>query len=121
MNTVSSPEIWQPLKQSMVNILSKNKVPYTLNILDTIYGNSDIITLQEVSLSFIKQARISPLGKRYWISTPTTMDAVRDQNSVIMLHRNTFPLGPIMEINKEIFDEFTQRNVPIANGDIHAI
>jgi len=121
LNTVSSPEIWQPLKQSIVNILNKNKVSHTLNIIDKIYGNSDIITLQEVSLSFIKHAKNSPLGQRYWISTPTSMDVIRDQNSVIMLHRSKFPLGPIMEINKKIYEEFTQTNVPIVDGDIHAI
>merc|ERR1719362_243950 len=48
LNTVSSPEIWQPLKQSMVKILNKNKLSSTLNIIDKVYGNSDVITLQEV-------------------------------------------------------------------------
>jgi len=121
LNTVSSPEVWQPLKQSIVTIFNKNKISDTFNIINNIYGNSDIITLQEVSSSFIKYVNNSPLGQRYWISTPTSMDLVRNQNSVIMLHKNTFPSGPIMEINRDIHEEFTQDNIPIVDGDIHAI
>merc|ERR1712194_724137 len=48
MNTVSKPDVWQPLKKTMVESLNKKKVPHTLEILQNVYGNSDIITLQEV-------------------------------------------------------------------------
>src|SRR5210317_2198610 len=51
MNTVSEPTVWQSLKGTMVENLNKKKVPHTLDILENVYGASDIITLQEVSAS----------------------------------------------------------------------
>lgn len=94
MNTVSSPDVWQSLKKTMVDNLNKQKVPHTLDILESVYGTSDIVTLQEVSASFIDQARSRSLGQKYWIVSPGDMDAVRDQNSVIFLNKQTFPAGP---------------------------
>merc|ERR1712071_567449 len=49
MNTVSSPDVWQPLKKTMVDALNRKKVPNTIKILRETYGEMDIITLQEVS------------------------------------------------------------------------
>lgn len=122
MNTVSSPDVWQSLKKTMVENLNKQKVPHTLDILENVYGESDIITLQEVSGSFIDQAKKRALGKRYWIVSPSEMDAVRDQNSVIFLRRDIFPSGPSSEVTSLVEDSFEEGvDVPIAKGDILAI
>lgn len=122
MNTVSSPNVWQPLKKTMVESLNKKKVPHTLEILNEMYGNSDIITLQEVSSSFIDQARFGPLGSKYWIVAPADMDDVRDQNSVIMLNKKTFPQGVVSEITPRVVASFPPGvDVPVAQGDINAI
>jgi len=122
MNTVSTPSVWQALKQEMVEALNKKKVPHTLELLRTSYGNSDIITLQEVSGSFIDQAKGGPLGKKFWIYAPSDMDAVRDQNSVIMLNRVTFPKGRSAEITQSIYSSFPEGlKVPVAGGDINVV
>ena len=122
MNTVSKPSVWQPLKRTMVESLNKKKVPHTLDLLSSVYGNSDIITLQEVSSSFIDQAKRGPLGKQYWISPPKDMDAVRDQNSVVMLNKKTFPSGEITEITSLVEASFPAGvKVPVAKGDINAV
>lgn len=122
MNTVSSPKVWQPLKKTMVEALNKKKVPHTLDILVNTYGNSDIITLQEVSSSFIDQAKAGPLGQKYWIASPKALDAVRDQNSVIMLKKEAFPSGEITEITEKVEANFPEGvKVPVAAGDINAI
>lgn len=122
MNTVSDPETWQSLKKTMVENLNKQKVPHTLDILETVYGTSDIVTLQEVSGAFIEQARTRALGKNYWIVSPGEMDAVRDQNSVIFLLKETFPAGPSAEITALVENSFEEGvDVPIAKGDILAI
>lgn len=122
MNTVEKPDVWQPLKRTMVESLNKMKVPHTLEILENTYSSSDIITLQEVSSSFIDQARSSALGKQFHIIAPSNLDAVRDQNSVIFLNTKTFPNGSNMEITKFIEDSFpADTKVPVANGDILAI
>mmetsp|Transcript_33231 Transcript_33231/g.61191 ORF Transcript_33231/g.61191 Transcript_33231/m.61191 type:complete len:527 (+) Transcript_33231:78-1658(+) len=122
MNTVSDE--WQPLKRDMVENLNKKKVPKTLDILESaIYINSDIITLQEVSAAFIDQAQSRPkLGENFWIIAPADMDAVRDQNSVIFLRKETFPDGSHAEITPLVESSFEKGvKVPIAKGDILAI
>jgi len=122
MNTVSTPSIWQPLKKTMVANLNKQKVPHTLSLLAEVYGNSDIITLQEVSSSFIDQAMAGPLGNKFWINAPKDMDAVRDQNSVVMLNKSTFPSGKVAEITDKVVESFPPDvDVPVAKGDINAI
>jgi hypothetical protein len=123
MNTVTtSPDIWQDLKKTMVDNLNKQKVPHTLQILENTYGDADIITLQEVSSSFIDQAKKTKLGKTFHIIAPAELDAVRDQNSVIFLKKKLFPDGKGTEITKLVEASFPKGvDVPVAKGDILAI
>ena len=122
MNTVSDE--WQPLKRAMVENLNKKKVPKTLDILESdTYVTSDCIMLQEVSSAFIDQARArAKLGSTFHIIAPGDMDAVRDQNSVIFLRKDTFPNGSTAEITSLVESSFPEgTKVPIARGDILAI
>jgi len=122
MNTVSSPDVWQPLKRLMVENLNKKKVSHTLQILESQYIASDIVTLQEVSSSFIDKARVSGLGQHFHIVAPAALDAVRDQNSVIFLSKTTFPGGASSEITALVEKAFPEGgHVPVAKGDILAI
>ena len=123
MNTVSEPQIWQPLKRTMVDNLNRKKVPHTLEILQNKYIESDIITLQEVSSQLITMARNGPLGKTFHIVASADMDPVRDQNSVICLRKSRFPnIDSYTEITKDVYDAFPAGvNVPVAAGDILAI
>ena len=122
MNTVTAPDVWQPLKSIMVENLNKKKVPRTLEILETTYGDTDVIMLQEVSSSFIDQARDSKLGKSFHIISPADLDAVRDQNSVIFLKKELFPNGSGVEITSLVEASFPKgAAVPVAKGDILAI
>jgi len=122
MNTVTAATVWQDLKKTMVENLNKQKVPHTLGILENAYGDTDIITLQEVSSSFIDEARSSALGKTFHIIAPTDLDAVRDQNSVIFLKKELFPQGAGEEITSLVEASFPKDvAVPVAKGDILAI
>ncbi len=123
MNTVTtSPSVWQDLKHTMVENLNKKKVPHTLEILENSYSDADIITLQEVSSSFIDMARSSKLGKTFHIIAPAELDAVRDQNSVIFLKKELFPSGHSLEITKSVEAAFPAGvKVPVAAGDILAV
>jgi len=50
------------------------------------------------------------------------MDAVRDQNSVIMLNKDTFPKGRSSEITLSVVSSFPEGvKVPVAGGDINAV
>ena len=123
MNTVSTPDVWQPLKRTMVDNLNRKKVPHTLEILEKQYLDSDIITLQEVSSQFIDMARGGSLGQSFHIIASADMDPVRDQNSVILLRKSTFPHGAAyIEITKEVKAAFpADVKVPVSDGDILAI
>lgn len=123
MNTVSTPDEWQPLKETMVDALNKKKVPNTLKILEEVYSSSDIITLQEVSADFIGKAKDGDLGEKYHVIAPVAMDAVRDQNSVIMLNKSKFAsIEGLKEISSDVSNAFPKGvKVPVANGDILAI
>mmetsp|Transcript_9249 Transcript_9249/g.17683 ORF Transcript_9249/g.17683 Transcript_9249/m.17683 type:complete len:605 (-) Transcript_9249:49-1863(-) len=122
MNTVSEPDVWQPLKRKIVDSLAKKKVENTLKILWEKYMDADIITLQEVSLAMIEQARKSKLGDDYVIVAPKELDSIRDQNSVILLKKTTFPHGSLGEITAEVEKAFPPKaQVPVAAGDINAI
>jgi hypothetical protein len=122
MNTVSKPDEWQPLKRKIVDSLSKRKVANTLKILESKYADADIITLQEVSASMIEQARKGGLGDTYVIVAPKELDSVRDQNSVILLRKATFPHGSSQEITSAVEKAFPpDEKIPVAGGDILAI
>ena len=91
-------------------------------ILEDVYADSDIITLQEVSASFIDKAISSKLGKSFHIIAPKNMDSVRAQNSVIALNRETFPNGIKTEISPLVEAAFPEdEDVPVAKGDILAV
>merc|ERR1712151_93544 len=124
MNTVSKPDVWQPLKKTIVDSLTTKKVPKTLEILEDRYMPiSDIITLQEVSSAFIDKAKTSKLGTKYHIIAPNDIDSTRDQNSIIMLCKTIFPSGKIDEITSSVSSNFPKdgKKVPVANGDILVI
>jgi len=121
MNTVSSPDVWQPLKKTMVDALNRKKVPNTIKILRETYGEMDIITLQEVSASFIEIAK-NQLGGKFHVVAPADIDAVRDQNSIILLKKATFPESATAEVTNFVNKAFPEgEKVPVAVGDILAI
>lgn len=122
MNTVSQPAVWQDIKRTMVSELNKKKFPHTLQILEAAYMDSDIITLQEASASFVDIMSKSMIGTKFHVVSPANMDTSRDQNSVILLNRVAFPGGPTKEITRLVEDSFPPGvDIPVAKGDILAI
>ncbi len=119
----ASPQAWQALKKTMVEKLNKQKTSKTLNILaESHYVKSDIVTLQEVSMSLVELARKHPiLGKQFHILVSSEyLDPVRDQNSVIFLNKESFPAGIDKEITSQVMKQFDE-NVPVAVGDVLAM
>merc|ERR1719401_2040006 len=122
MNTVSKPDVWQPLKRKMVESLNRQKVPRTLSILEQTYITSDIIMLEETSAALIQLASSSKLGKKFHVIAPQDMDSARDQNSVILLKKSLFPKGKKSEITSSVKGFFPKDvDVPVANGDLLVI
>lgn len=122
MNSVADPTVWQELKRTMVSELNKMKFPHTMQILEAKYMNADIITLQEVSSSFVDMLSKGMIGTKFFVVAPAGMDASRDQNSVILLNKATFPGGPSKEITSSVEASFPEGvDVPVAKGDILAV
>jgi hypothetical protein len=122
MNTVSQPDVWQGIKRTMVSELNQKKFPHTLQILESTYMDSDIITLQEASASFVDIMSKSMIGTKFHVISPANMDTSRDQNSVILLNRVAFPGGPTKEITRLVEGSFPPGvDIPVAKGDILAI
>jgi len=70
----------------------------------------------------VNLAKKSDLGKRYHIIAPADMDATRDQNSIILLKKETFPKASFTEITSDVVKNFPEGvKVPVANGDILAL
>merc|ERR1712129_403367 len=111
MNTVSKPAVWQPLKRQIVESLNKKKVSKTLSILEKTYISNDVITLQEVSAAMIELA-FTKLSDKFHIIAPQDMDSARDQNSVILLNKETFPHGVLNEVT------FSNKIDKVSNGDL---
>lgn len=119
----ASPQAWQALKKTMVEKLNQQKSIKTLNILaQSPYLHSDIVTLQEVSMSLVEQARKhAVLAKDFHILVSSEyLDPVRDQNSVIFLNKESFPAGIDQEITSQVMQQFDE-NVPVAVGDVLAV
>jgi len=123
MNTVSEPNVWQPLKRKMVDSFFNKKQQKTLFILESkTYINSDIIMIEEASTAFIELASSSKLGKKFFIVSPKDMDSSRDQNSVILLNKGMFPNGVHSEITSLVKSNFpNDKKVPVSNGDLLVI
>jgi len=110
------------MKKTIVESLNKKKVPHTLDILNRQYGAYDVICLQEVSAAFVNSCLESTLASTFHIVPPAVLDAKRDQNSVILLRKATFPSGSLGEITSDVSASFPPgEKVPVANGDILAI
>jgi len=121
MNSVAEAKDWQELKMEIVSALNKKKVEHTLAILQKTYVDADVIALQEVSSSLIDDA-VKRLGDTHHVVAPAEIDAVRDQNSVLLLKKTTFPKGAHREITQGVQDSFPPNvSVPVAKGDILAV
>ena len=119
MNTIDK-EAWQPLREDMCNKLNRKKTERTIEILETAYGSSDILFLQEVASSFGDAVKNRQLSNFYDIYSPIAMDGDRDQNSFILLQKNKF--RDVTEVTSDILQELdSTKKVPIANGDLLAV
>jgi hypothetical protein len=123
LNTVATPQVWQPIRRSIVTALNLQKVPNTLKIIAEQYVDTDIVCLQEVSASFIDVANAdATIASKFHVVSPRDLDGTRDQNSVVMLSKARFPAGAGVEIT-EVVEGNLDKSVesPVALGDIIAI
>lgn len=82
---------WQPLRSNLCNKLNLHKADRTIEILEESYIGENVVFLQEVDTSLVKKIETSrSLGRTFEVITPSSMDADRGQNSIILLRKDMF-------------------------------
>ena len=95
---------WEPLKKRICTALGRKKSEKTAGLLASTYSDADVICLQEVSDAMLTFFKTSVLAEKYMFAIPSSWDAVRDQNSLILL-------------SKEVFIESSLKEVTLSQGE----
>jgi len=124
MNTVSTPEVWQPLKESIVGALSTEKDSNALAVLEQDhYLTNDIITIQEVPNSFLMKIigclSRSPVGDKFHLHYAYDKKKV---NSAMLLSKERFPsfVKKHEWLMKKVVDSFPE-GLSIPDGDLNIV
>ena len=118
VNSVSPGAKWQRLQQQMCDALNRRKNERTLAILARTYSDATIIFLQETASVFVKTTEAHPtLASRFFLAKAATLDAKRDQNSIVLLSRAFFNEATLAEHTSAVMGGF-DKSVPVAGGDL---
>ena len=117
LNSVSPDAKWQKLRVQMCDALNSKKDERTLQILSESYADAQVIFLQEAAASILARARASELGPRYELIHSGALDGKRDQNTVILLRRDTFNLSSVQEHTARVLG-YVDHSTHVANGDL---
>lgn len=118
VNSVSPHAKWQTLQQQMCDSLNRRKDERTLSILSAAYSDTDLFFLQETASVFVRKAEAHErLSSGYFVAKSATLDAKRDQNSVMLLSRSYFREQTLAEHTNAVMSAF-DKSVPVANGDL---
>jgi len=117
---------WQDVRHKLCNALNLRKNDRILEILEQTYApNTNIVFLQEVASAFVDRARASPGLNDFAVLTSDQLNTKRDQNSVMLLRKDTFDVASVLERTAEVEAVLKLQNegksVPVAQGDIFAI
>ncbi|KAJ9469363.1 hypothetical protein DIPPA_01779 [Diplonema papillatum] len=113
MNT-ALPTRWESLRTEMCDKLNRNKNSAIAQILDTQYYRQDVIFLQEVGTSLLKQKL---LGSTFDVHVPAKL-AKRDQNSIILLKKHEW--RNVRELTEDVL-AFLEGDAPVETGDLFVI
>jgi len=111
----NSGKTWQSLRTQICESLNLKKNHRLIEILETSYGNMDIVCLQEVAASFMSKLQSSSiLMNSYHLVKPAKLSS-SDQNSVVLLSKKKFPKGITEDLTKYLkFDDPKM----VAQGDV---
>lgn len=117
MNLISSQYHmnWQMMRNQMCQMLNFKKNDRVLSILDTTYGDSDLVFLQEVAGNFLSFTKDKAISHLFDIHQSQYMDPDRDQNSFIMFKKGKY--REVVEVTKEVTD-ILQLQVNAEHGNI---
>jgi len=120
MNKLSPDTEWQVVKSTICDRLFRNKHRRTVQILAERYQNVEVICLQEVAAVFADHFRTSPLAASHVIVTPLKLDSSRDQNSVLLLSKETFLPDSVEDVSSSIA-KVMEKGSSLAEGDLLAV
>jgi len=120
MNKLSPAGHWQIVKAKICERLYRSKNYMTMNIIATKYKAVDVICLQEAAAVFKDTFQDSPCSATHELVLPTKLDGKRDQNSVVMLKKDSFRSHSITEVTG-IVVACVQDKVKFADGDLLAV
>jgi len=122
MNTLSPDGEWLTIKRRCSDLLIVKKQDRTLEILQTErYSACDVVFLQEVAGNFVGVLGASSLADSHHIVAPKKLDSKRDQNSLLLLKKSSFPdAASITEINPQV-REALPAGTGEMDGDIIAV
>jgi len=115
-----SPGAWHELKMSICEALVVSKAQRTIDVLQRPeYADVDLLFLQEVSGALVTALRAAPaLAERFEVLEPRDCDAVRDQNSLILVAKRLLA-GPAGEALSEVeLGAEALSGAPVAEGDL---
>ena len=112
---------WETIRSKMCSALNRGKVKRTVQILEQTYADSDVIFLQEVGPSLVKNLReLSLFRNRFTLITPERFDNDRSQNSVMLLRDDVW--GGHEEVTHTVLSSGDAKRVGgVSPGDLLAV
>lgn len=121
MLNMVAPGVWHNVKAALCESLSTNKIPLTLSILETQYAYADVICLQECAASFSGAISSSEvLNSRFHLLVPAELDSKRDQNSLVLIRRDSFRGDAVEEITADVVARAKAAGAGLSPGDLYA-
>lgn len=121
MNTISPCGDWQLIKSTICQELVRGKPSKTVDILSQVYGDVDVMCLQEAAAVFVEHIKSqSSLASSHILVVPEKLDGKRDQNCLVLLKRSTF--GDCKEVTEEVLRRFQGGKAPpFMDGDLTVV
>lgn len=118
-----APGRWLTLKKELC-ASRRNKNRRFLDILQSTYADADVVCIQEAGVSFLEAARTcSAIRDRYSVLWPADAKEAKDQNSLLMLRRETFDVDNVVEVTHDVAAilDTSEGGNPLTGGDLVAV
>lgn len=110
---------WFKVKKSLLSHLILKKEKRVQEIVEDCYSDSDVVFLQEASLSFFSTLDQSRLSQDFLIPKPQLIDSKRNQNSLVLLKKSRFKSEDIKEITHDLLGYESLKH-KLSSGDLCA-
>ena len=103
LNSVQPAGAWQAVRRELCDGLIINKAARTCAIIAESYADCDVVLLQEAAAVLVELVLQNPtLHERYALLRPRTVDASRNQNSLILADRRRFREESIIDVTSQV-------------------